>query len=395
MPLSHAACLNSKPKEKPYKLFDAHGLHLQVNPTGSKLWRIKYKYFGKERCLSLGAYPIVSLAEAREATLAARRLLREGKDPSLVRQEEKRMAAASAAETFEVLALEWHQKKKATWSQSNADTVMTRLRRDVFPQVGNVPIRDLSAPRVAQAVEALEKRGAYESARRALGLIRNVMAYAKILGKVMHNPADIRASDILAPQKKGHFAAMNSDQLPEFLTKLHKNEGRLFKPTYLATKLLMLTFVRTSELIKARWEEINFEKALWIVPANRMKMKREHMVPLSKQALEAFKELKVLNGHRPYVFPGQRDPLGHMSNNTILVALRRMGYGGIHTGHGFRALAMSTILEELDYAYDVVDVQLAHGKKSDVAAAYNRAQYLKDRTKMMQDWADYIDKVVE
>lgn len=395
MPLTHAACINSKPKEKPYKLFDAHGLHLQVNPTGSKLWRIKYKYFGKERCLSLGPYPTVTLAEAREATLAARRLLREGKDPSLVKQEQKRMAAASAAETFEAFALEWHAKKKASWSQANADTVMTRLKRDVFPQVGNIPIRDLTAPRVALAIETLEKRGVYETARRALGLIRNVMAYAKIMGKVMHNPADIRASDILAPQKKGHFAAMNSEQLPAFLAKLDRNEGRLFKPTYLATKLLMLTFVRTSELIEARWGEINFEKALWIIPASRMKMKRDHMVPLSRQALEAFKELKVLNGHRPYVFPGQRDPLGHMSNNAILVALRRMGYGGIHTGHGFRALAMSTILEELDYAYDVVDVQLAHGKKSDVAAAYNRAQYLKERTKMMQDWADYIDKVVE
>ena len=391
--LSDAACKNLKPKEKPYTMGDALGLHLVINPNGSKLWRMKYYFHGKERSVSFGPYPEVGLGEARDKTYEARKLLREGRDPSLEKQEAKRLAAFSAADTFEAVALEWHKKNLPRWSENNANTVMTRLKRDVFPAIGYIPVKDLTAPRIAMAVQAIEKRGAYELARRALGLMRMVLAYAKVHGRILHNPADLETREVLSPAKKGHFAAMESKDLPAFLAKLYQNEGRLFRPTQLAMELLMLTFVRTSELIEAKWDEINFEKALWIIPGSRMKMGRDHMVPLSKQALAAFQELKMLNGHRPYIFPGQRDPLSHMSNNTILVALSRMGYRGVHTGHGFRALAMSTILEEMDYEYDVVDVQLAHGKKTDIAAAYNRAQYLKERTRMMQDWANYIERI--
>lgn len=393
MPLSDAACKNAKPKEKPYKMGDSLGLYLLINPTGSKLWRMKYRFHGKERTISFGPYPEISLAEARDHTYQARKRLRENQDPSLVKQEEKRLAAASAADTFEAIALEWHKKNQPRWSQNNADTVMTRLKRDVFPAIGYIPVRELTSPRIALFVEAIEKRGAYELARRALGLARSVLAYAKIQGKILHNPADVKASDILAPHKKGHFAALETKDLPEFLKKFHRNEGRLFRQTYLAMELLMMTFVRTGELIEATWPEIDFEKAQWVIPAERMKMKAAHIVPLSRQALERFEELKKMNGHRPYVFPGQRDPLGHISNNAILVALGRMGYRGVHTGHGFRALATSALLEELHYPYDVIDVQLSHSKKSDVVAAYNRAKYIKERTRMMQDWADYLETV--
>ncbi|MCE9508329.1 MAG: integrase arm-type DNA-binding domain-containing protein [Alphaproteobacteria bacterium] len=393
MPLNDAACKSLKPKEKPYKKGDAYGLYLLVNPNGNKLWRMKYHFHNKERTVSFGPYPEVSLAEARDRTYEARKLLREGKDPSLEKQEAKRMAAINAADTFEAVAMEWYKKNLPRWRDSNANTVMTRLRRDVFPAIGYIPVRDLTPPRIALAVQTIEKRGAYELARRALGLMRNVLAYAKVCGRILHNPADVEAKDVLAAPKKGHFAAMESAELPAFLAKLYQNEGRLFRQTQLAMELLMLTFVRTNELIKSRWEEINFEKALWYLPAERMKMGRDHIVPLSRQALAAFTELKKMNGHRPYIFPGQRDPLGHLSNNAILVALGRMGYRGVHTGHGFRALAMSTILEELDYGFDVIDVQLAHGKKTDVAAAYNRAKYLKERTRMMQDWADHIERI--
>ncbi|MDE1151037.1 MAG: integrase arm-type DNA-binding domain-containing protein [Micavibrio sp.] len=393
MPLSDAACKNAKPKEKPYKMGDSHGLYLLINPKGSKLWRMKYRFHGKERTISFGPYPEVSLVEARDGVYLARKLLRENKDPSLARQEEKRLSAISAANTFEAVALEWHKKNQPRWSQNNADTVMTRLKRDVFPEIGYMPVNDITSPRIVLFVESIEKRGAYELARRALGLARSVLAYAQRQGKIPYNPAELKASDILAPQLRGHFAAIEAKDLPEFLRKFYRNEGRLFRQTFLAMELLMLTFVRTGELIKSTWAEIDFEKAQWTLSVKRMKSKREHIVPLSKQALACFSELKKLNGHRPHIFPGQRNPLGHMSNNSILVALARMGYRGIHTGHGFRALATSTILEELEYEYDVIDVQLAHGKKSDVEAAYNRAKYLKERARMMQDWADYLDKV--
>lgn len=393
MALSNAACQGAKPKQKAYKLSDSAGLYLQVMPHGSKLWRMKYRFGGKEKTLSLGPYPEVTLAEAREERDSARKLLRSGKDPSLAKQEKKRLIALSAATTFEAVGREWHAKNSVKWSENHQRTVMRRLERDLFPQIGNIPIADISTPRLAAAIEGVEKRGAYEMARRCLQYCRAVFAYAKVQGKIQHNPADIKASDIIVSGTRGHYAAMEAKDLPVFLKKLYSNEARLFRQTQLAMELLMLTFVRTGELIKAKWPEVDFEKRIWAIPASRMKMKRDHLVPLSKQAIDILKELQHLSGHREYIFPSQRTPREHMSNNAILVALRRMGYAGIHTGHGFRALAMSTIMEELDYPYAVVDLQLAHVKKSDVEAAYNRAKFLKERTKMMQDWSDYIEKV--
>lgn len=393
MPLSDTACRNAKGSEKPYKLSDSGGLYLLVKPNGSRLWHLKYRYNGKERKLSLGPYPEVSLAEARAGRDKARKLLAEHQDPSLAKQEDKRLAMASAASTFEGLAREWHAKHSARWSANHAATIMRRLEMDVFPFIGNLPIKDISTPRLAMVIEAIEKRGAHVMARRALQYSRSIFAYAKLRGKIEHNPADIQAKDFLTPVKQGHFAAMEAKDLPVFLDKLYRNEARLFIQTQLAMQLMMLTFVRTSELINARWEEFDFDKKQWIIPGARMKMGRDHIVPLSTQSLAILEQMRKLNGNREWVFINQRDPRKPMSNGAILMALQRMGYRGLHTGHGFRALAMTTLMEELGYPHEIPDTQLAHAKGDDIRRAYDRTQYLPQRQKMMQEWADYLDKM--
>lgn len=393
MPLSDVACRTAKPREKPYKMSDSGGLYLEVMPHGSKLWRLKYRFGGKEKRLALGQYPETSLVEAREGRDNARKLLAAHQDPSLAKQEAKRLSAASAANTFEGLAREWYEKHKGKWSENHRNTVLRRLERDLFPEIGNLPIKDISTPRLAIVIEKIEKRGAYEMARRSLQYCRAVFAYAKLKGKIEVNPADIKAKDFLAPSERKHYAAMEAKDLPAFLSKLYRNEARLFIQTQLAMEFLLLTFVRTNELIKAKWEEFDLDKKQWVIPGSRMKMGRDHIVPLSRQALDVLEKLKPLTGHREYVFPGQRNPRGHMSNGAILMALDRMGYRGMHTGHGFRALAMTTIMEELGYPYEVPDTQLAHAKGDDVRRAYDRTKFLPQRKKMMQDWADYIERL--
>jgi integrase len=392
MPLSDVACRSFKPLKKPYKKSDSHGLYLLIMPSGSKLWRYKYRYGGKEKSLALGQYPLISLSEAREARDKARKQLAAYKDPSLEKQEEKRQALANTNNTFEAVAREWFEKNKSKWTSKHAQTIWNRLERDLFPAFGNVSLKDIHTPRLAQVIESIEKRGAYETARRILQYCRAIFAYAKLKGKIETNPADIKAKDFLASVPRGNFAAMEAKDLPAFLDKLHRNEARLFIPTKLAMEFMLLTFVRTNELIKAKWSEIDFEKNQWIIPAERMKMKRDHIVPLSKQALAILEEAKRFSGHREYVFVG-RDSRKHMSNGAILMALDRMGYRGIHTGHGFRALAMTTIMEELGYPYEIPDIQLAHAKEGDVRRAYDRTKFLPQRKQMMQEWADYIDRL--
>ncbi|HOO50575.1 MAG TPA: tyrosine-type recombinase/integrase, partial [Alphaproteobacteria bacterium] len=344
------------------------------------------------KTLSLGQYPQVKLSEARDGREKAKKLLALGNDPSLDKQESKKLSHVSALNTFEAIARKWLEKQEnGKWSKKHTDTVLRRLESDVFPFIGKLAITDISTPRLAIVIEDIEKRGAAEVARRCLQYCRAIFAYAKILGVCQNNPADIKASDILAPATKGHYASMDQKDLPEFLDKLHGNKARLFRQTLLAIEMLMLTFVRTSELIKAEWDEFDLVERVWTIPASRMKMKKTHYVPLSEQVVKIIEELQILNGHRKYVLPSQRNPKGHMSNNAILVAIKRMGYGGIHTGHGFRALATGVLLEKLHYPMAKIDVQLAHAKKSDVEAAYNRAHFWDDRVKMMQDWADFID----
>jgi integrase len=395
MTLSDVACRSIKPREKAFKMSDSLGLYLLITPTGARLWRMKYRFAGKEKTLSLGKYPFVTLQEAREGRDKARKLLAEGHDPSLVKQEQKRFAVVMATETFEALAREWFERHQIKWSKNHAGTVLRRLERDLFPEIGNIPVKSINTPRLAVAIEKIEKRGAYEIARRSLQYARAVFAYAKLRGKIETNPADIKAKDFLVPNARTHYAAMEAKELPVFLSKLYRNEARLFIQTQIAMEFMLLTFVRTNELIKARWSEFDFDKNQWVIPGSRMKMKRDHIVPLSRQALALLEKMKTLTGHREHVFPSQRDPRRHMSNGAILMALDRMGYRGIHTGHGFRALAMTTIMEELGYPFEIPDTQLAHAKGDEVRRAYDRTKFLAQRKTMMQDWADYIEKLTK
>ncbi len=393
MALSDIKCRTAKPKQKPYKLADSAGLYLEVTPHGSKLWRLKYRYAGKEKRLALGAYPEISLAEAREGRDKARKLLAAGQDPSFVKQEERRLREISMANTFEALAREWHERNQAKWSENHAKTVMRRFEMDLFPVIGNIPLKDITTPRLASAINSITKRGAHEMARRSLQYCQAVFSYAKVLGKVDTNPADIKSSDVLISQKTKHHAALSAQELPDFLSKLHRNDGRQFRQTQLAIQLLMLTFVRPGELAEAKWKDLDFKKNLWTIPGEQMKMGKDHIVPLSKQSLQILEELKNHSGNRDYVFPSQRNPRNPMSNNTIRVALINMGYKEMQTAHGFRAVARTILREELNYDSEFIEKQLSHKTRAPHGEAYDRTTFLPQRTEMMQSWADHLDKL--
>jgi integrase len=392
MPLTNIKCNNAQPGAKPYRLSDSGGMYLEIMPNGSKYWRLKYRFNGKEKRLALGVYPRVSLAEAREAREKARKLLSGGADPSEVKKDKKKQASLNAENTFEALAREWHEHNKLRWTDNHAKTTLHRLEMDIFPEIGKRPVRDITPPQILEALRKIESRGAYEIARRAMQVCSQIFRYAVATGRMESDPTrDLKGA--LKPFRKGHYTALDAKDLPEFLNALNRNEQRLYPQTIRAVKLLMLTFVRTGELIGAKWDEINWEAKEWHIPAERMKMRKPHIVPLSKQVIAILKEQKEMTGQWEWIFPNLVRPKGHMSNNTILMALRRMGYQDKTTGHGFRALAMSTIKEKLGYRHEVVDRQLAHAPRNKVDAAYDRAQFLPERKKMMQHWADYLDAV--
>ena len=390
--LTDKLCKNATVEGKSKRIFDGGGLYLEVTPAGGKYWRLKYRFNQKEKRLALGVYPAVSLAEAREKRESAKKSLMGGTDPSYLKQEEKRLSGLNSENTFEAIAREWHEHSLDRWSKDHGTTILHRLEQDVFPAFGKVPLKEVTAPRILGMLRTIEKRGAHEVARRAMQVCGQVLRYGVVTGRVDRDPtSDLRGA--LKPFKKGHYAALETNEIPEFLQKLYRNDTRLFPLTRLAVELLMLTFVRTSELIESKWEEFDLDKATWHIPAERMKMRKSHIVPLSKQVLSILNEVKLLSGNREFVFPSQIDPRKHMSNNTILFALGRMGYRGKATGHGFRALAMSTIKEQLGYRHEVVDRQLAHAHRNSVDAAYDRAKFLDERRKMMQEWADYLEAV--
>ncbi len=391
MKLTNTTCKNAKPGTKARKISDGDGMYLEVMPNGSKYWRLKYRILGKEKRLALGVYPEVSLNEARDKRAQARKLLAEGSDPSLAKQEAKRIQTLNSQTTFEAITREWHAHFSSRWTERHAVYILRRLEADIFPSLGGRPITEITAPQLLDSLRKIEKRGAHEIAHRVLQMCGQVFRFAIATGRAERNPAaDLKGA--LKPVQHGHYAALDIKDLPEFLGRLGRNEARLYVQTRLAIQLLMQTFVRTGELINARWNELRLEDAEWHIPAERMKMRQPHIVPLSRQSLELLEELKALNGHREWIFPNQHNPKKPMSNNTILFALKRLGYGGRATGHGFRALAMSTIKEKLNYRHEVVDRQLAHAPRSKVAAAYDRAKFLDERRKMMQEWADYLDQ---
>lgn len=392
MNLTDIKCKNAKPRDKKYKLYDARGLYLEVRPNGSKYWRFRYRYLEKEKLLSLGVYPEISLAEARERCLDARKLLHDNIDPSAERKDAKVRAKAGADNSFEAIARQWHDNFKEKWSDRHATTVINRLERDIFPEIGKMPITEVRPRHIIAALKKVQDRGAFEPAHRLRQYCSQVFRYAIAHEFAENNPAT-DVGMVLKPVKKGHYASLDIKEIPYFLYALERNEARLHHDTRQAITLLMLTFVRTKELIESKWDEFDLEEAQWIIPAERMKMRNEHIVPLSKQALKILNDLKERNEKWEWVFPGHHSKRKHMSNNTILKGIERLGFKGRMTGHGFRALAMSAIKEKLNYRHEVIDRQLAHAPKSMVQRAYDRAQFLDERKIMMQEWADYLDSV--
>ena len=391
MALTDFALRNAKPQAKPYKLSDAEGMYLLVNPNGRKYWKLKYRFAGVEKKLALGVYPTISLAEARDQRQLARKLLAAGKDPAEIKKGIKRDVLLNAENNFEAIALEWIEARKASWTPRYTQFMLQRLQNDIFPKIGSRPIRDISAPELLSVIKIIEKRGALELAHRAMQTCGQIFMYGIATGRAERNPAnDLKGA--LKTHVKTNYAHLKEVELPDFLKKLDAYDGS--EQTKLAVKLLMHTFVRTTELRGATWEEIDFEKAEWRITAERMKMRRPHIVPLSKQALAILEELKTLNGKWTYVFPNQHKPIKHMSENAVLFALYRMGYHSRTTGHGFRHTA-STILNENGFNGDHIERQLAHVEGNKVRGAYNHAEYLKERRAMMQWWSDYLDKAAK
>jgi integrase len=400
MSLTDTAIRNAKPKitpsgsvtTKPYKMGDAGGLYLEVAPSGGKWWRFKYRFEGKEKRVSLGVYPDVSLKDARQRRDEARKLVAAGVDPGENRKAQRLARADQAANSFEVVAREWFGKYKPTWTDGHSSKIIARLERDVFPWIGARPIAELKAPELLTCLRRVEDRGALETAHRALQNCGQVMRYAIATGRAERDIAtDLRGA--LPPVKPSHHAAITDPmKTAELLRAIDAYEGTLI--TKCALRLAPLLFVRPGELRNAEWIEINLEDAEWNIPAARMKMNEPHLVPLCTQAVEILTELRALTGSGRYVFPGARTNGRPMSDNAILAALRRMGYAKDEmSGHGFRAMARTILDEVLGVRPDYIEHQLAHAVRDPNGRAYNRTAHLVERRMMMQRWADYLDKI--
>lgn len=385
--LTDMTAKNAKAQTKLYRLFDGQGLYLEINPNGGKYWRLKYRFAGKEKRLALGVYPEVSLGKAREKQDQARKLLANGIDPSQAKKEARLEQTANVENSFETVAREWHSNQRLSWTERHSDYVLRRLETDIFPALGTRPINEIVAPELLSALRKIELRGAIDITHRAKQTCGQIFRYAVAIGKCDRNIAS-DLTGALKTRKKTNHACLEAKEIPEFLAKLELYEGDL--QTKLALKLTLLTFVRTGEMRGAKWDEFDLSKKEWRIPAERMKMRNQHIVPLSDQAIEIITELKTSNGHREHLFPNRNMPLTFISENTLLYAIYRMGYHSRTTVHGFRATA-STILNEHGFRADVIERQLAHAERNNVRASYNHAQYLPERREMMQWWANYLD----
>ncbi|MGB4102263.1 MAG: integrase arm-type DNA-binding domain-containing protein [Alphaproteobacteria bacterium] len=390
MALTALAIKHLKPQANLYRVADSGGLCLEISPSGSKLWRYRYNFNGKAQMLALGKYPEVSLQEARQKRDEARCLVKAGKHPTREKDAEKLRRTVIGEHTFERVALSWMELKGKNLNAKYHKQSLARMEQHIFPMIGALPITEITIPDVARVIEKIGNRGTVETAHRMKQVISQVFRYAAQRGLCQFNPAsDMR--DILPPTEEKHYPCIHPRELPKLLQDMAAYKGDYL--TNAAMKLLALTFVRTGELIGAKWEEIDFGREEWHIPKERMKMRRAHIVPLSRQSLAVLKSLHESTGTKVHVFHSQRGQLKHISNGAVLMALRRMGYQGRMTGHGFRALA-STILNEKGYPPDVIERQLAHEDEDKIRAAYNRAEYLLERKKMMQDYADYLDGVL-
>ncbi|SDP41196.1 Integrase [Filomicrobium insigne] len=393
MPLTDSTIRNSKPHAKPYKVSDGGGLHLLVQTNGSKLWRLAYRFAGKQKTLALGSYPTVSLQKAREGRDAAKRLLSDGIDPSVQKRRQRLAERVSANATFKAVAIEFVSNRRHVLTPRYADELLRRLEADIFSALGHRPIADIDAPELLAVLRKVEKRGALEQVRKLRQTIGQVFRYAMVTGRAKNDPS-IALKGALKPKGRvRNHTPMPRDELPTFLRSLDSYDGD--PRTAIALRLIVLTMVRTGELRTARWpefEHLDAPEPLWRVPADRMKMKTEHLVPLSRQAVATLNELRELPGTGDgYLFPSPSRE-GFMSNNTMLYALYRMGYHGRATVHGFRGVA-STILNEMGFPSDWIERQLAHDERDDVRGAYNSAQYLSGRRQMLQHWGDFLEEV--
>lgn len=392
MPLTDTAIRNAKSTDKTQRLADGGGMYLEIPTTGSKLWRLKYRFAGKEKRLSLGVYPDTGLKEARDKREAARKLLAAGIDPGEHRKAVKAAGEERAANSFEVVAREWHEKQKKSWVETHAARVMSRLEYNMFPWLGKKPIAEITPKEMLAALNRIVGRGANESAHRLAQICGQIFRYAIVTGRAERNPcADLRGA--LPPVESTHRAAITDPKaIGGLLRAMDAYDGSL--ATRCALRLAPLVFVRPGELRQAEWDEFDFESALWTIPAAKMKMRESHIVPLSKQALEILTEIKALTGRGRYVFPSARSPKRPMSDNAVLSALRRMEYGKDEmTGHGFRAMARTVLDEVLHVRPDFIEHQLAHAVRDANGRAYNRTSHLPERKAMMQQWADYLDKL--
>lgn len=373
-------------RAKSYKMSDNAGLFLLVHTNGSKYWRYKYRHNGTEKTLALGVYPQVKLSDARKKHADARMLLSGGVDPSGAKVQAKHLAKLSAAQSFEAIALEWIESRRNGWTEKYAAKVRKQLEQHAFKRIGSKAIAEITAPELLSLVRKIEEKGTLETAHRVKQTCGQIFTYAIATGRAERNPANDITGALKVPKKK-HNPHLEPKQLPEFLQKLSEYQGD--NQTKLAITLVLLTGVRTTELRGATWEEIDFEKCEWRVPAARMKMRQPHIVPLSKQAIAIFHEMQQLTGNMPYVCSNRACPRKFMSENTMLFALYRMGYHGRLTIHGLRG-TLSTILNEEGFNRDHIERQLAHAARDEVRASYNHTDYLPHRTKMMQWWADYL-----
>lgn len=390
MPLTDAKIRNTKAGDKPLKLTDGGGLYLEVRPTGTRLWRLRYRIDGKENVFAIGGYPEIGLADARDAREKAKPLIRQGIHPSHNRQAERLANSAANANTFEAVAREWIKKKAPSWTPYYLRQVERFMAADVFPFVGRLPIRSVSAAHLLEILNRIEGRGAATVALLVRQWSSAVFRYAVATLRADTDPAAALKGAIQRPRVQ-HHKPLSREQIGEFSKALEQYGG--YRTTVIALRLMLLIFVRTVELRKAEWIEFDLDRAEWRIPAERMKMRESHIVPLSSQAVALLRELTTHTGGRRQLFPNLRNPSECMTATTLNRALERMGFNGKDSigfsAHGFRATA-STMLNEMGYRADVIERQLAHAERNKVRASYNQAEYLEERRQMMQAWADYI-----
>ena len=390
MPLTDRAIRSAKHESRTRKMFDAGGLYLELAPAGGKWWRFKYYFGGKEKRLSLGVYPEVSLKEARDRRDEARRMVKNFIDPSEHRKELKRAKREEVENAFEFVAREWHARMEPNWAESHSTRTLSRLERDVFPKIGADDVSAITAPMLLRVVRAIEERGALESAHRTLTICGQVLRYAVATGRAERDPTfDLRGA--LPPVKKKHFAAVTEPkEVGELLRKFDTFDGT---PIVRAALLLApLVIVRPGELRHAEWKDFDLDEGEWRFIVT--KTNTPHVVPLSRQAVEILRDLHPITGRRQHVFTNGHNPRKAMSNNAVLNAMRGLGIGKeVMSGHGFRAMARTIMDEVLHFPPELIEHQLAHAVRDPNGRAYNRTAHLPERKKMMQKWADYLDQL--